>query len=135
MVYQILYLYHFICIHFICIHFICIHFIWYITFYNIKCDIPHNINYVMVNRLCNGKITNILHTCEIIRTSILLHNKKSAHELKAVSDVTKSPYMEMNCQFTSIYGKFVTSQTDSFSRADTIVRAFEICRASQVTKN
>ena len=32
--------------------------------------------------------------------------------------VTKSPYMEMDCQFISVYGKFMTSQTAYFSRAD-----------------
>ena len=30
--------------------------------------------------------------------------------------------MEIYCQFISIYGKFVTSQTASFSRADTSTR-------------
>ena len=30
----------------------------------------------------------------------------------------KLPYMEMDCQFITIYGKFVTTQTAYFSRAD-----------------
>ena len=32
--------------------------------------------------------------------------------------------MEMDCQFISIYGKFLTSQTVSFSRADIISWTF-----------
>ena len=40
------------------------------------------------------------------------------HEKLAVCDVTKSPYMEMDCQFIPIFVKFVTSQTASFSHGD-----------------
>ena len=48
--------------------------------------------------------------------AISLRPLVSTHEQQAVSDVTKSPYKEMACQFISIYGKFVTSQTANFSR-------------------
>ena len=37
------------------------------------------------------------------------------------SDVTKSPYMDMDCQFISIYGKFVTSLSAFYSCEDIMV--------------
>ena len=51
----------------------------------------------------------------------------STHEYKAVSDVTKSPYMEMDCQFIPIYGKFVTSLSANYSCEDTTIRQHFVC--------
>ena len=59
---------------------------------------------------CHSRDYNVL----FVITELLI----SAHKQKAVSDLTNLPYMETNCQFISIYGQFVTSQTASFSRAD-----------------
>ena len=112
----------------------------------------NKLKYVQYTTICTQQTTNTkTHCFKFYKSSRLTLPLKlgtcsshliSAHEQQAVSDVTKSPYMVMDCQFISIYGKFVTSQTASFSQGNinypvstsyynTISSLFQVCSCCQ----